>query len=105
MSSKDNRITVKCNLLKNKRIKFIEAVYDTGAKYTCFRASFIDSTLKEDDFQNIECKYLSGFVGNQASVFYKYEVDRLAFGNIDLGRRHVWITFNTEVTEEPNEFH
>ena len=94
----DNRITVQCNILKDKRIKFIEAVYDTGARYTCFHASFLDSSLKEEDFRDVERKALSGFVGNQASIFYKFEVDRFAFGNIDLSSQSVWVTFDPDVT-------
>ena len=98
VNSTYNRVTIQCNILKDNRIKFIEAVYDTGARYTCFHASFINSSLKEEDFKQSECKALSGFVGNQASLFYKYSVDRFAFGNIDLSNQYIWITFDPEVT-------
>lgn len=98
VNSKNNRVTVQCNILKKGRIKFLEAVYDTGARYTCFHASFIDSSLKEEEFKDEECKALSGFVGSQASIFYKFEVDRFAFGNIDLSSQFVWITFDPDVT-------
>ena len=59
---KDNRITVQCNVLKDGKLKFIRAVYDTGAKYSCFRASYISSSLTEDEFIGHEEKLLAGFV-------------------------------------------
>ena len=95
---KDNRITVQCNVIKNKKIKFIRAVYDTGAKYSCFRASYIDSSRSEDEFVGHEKKLLAGFVGATASKFYRFHVDRLALGNVDLGAQDVWVTFDENVT-------
>jgi len=95
---KDNRITVQCNLLGNGRIKFISAIYDTGAKYSCFCASNVYSAIKENNMLNKETKIISGFVGGEAAKFYRIPVDRLAVGNIDLGQQHIWITFDENVT-------
>ena len=94
---KDNRITVQCNMLRSGKLKFIRAVYDTGAKYSCFRASYIDSTLKENDLTGQEEKLLAGFVGTTASKFYRFHVDKFALGNVDLGAQDIWITFDENV--------
>ena len=94
----DNRVVVQCNIVKNGRMKFISAIYDTGARYTCFRASTLSTSLKEADCSGNEEKYLTGFIGTDYSKFYKYEVERLAFGTIDLGKQSIWITFDETVT-------
>ena len=98
MKLKDNRITVQCNILKTGKLKFIRAVYDTGAKYSCFRAAYISSSLCEEDVMGNEEKLLAGFVGVMASKFYRFNVDRLALGNVDLGTQDIWITFDENVT-------
>ena len=91
MKLKDNRITVQCNILKTGKLKFIRAVYDTGAKYSCFRAAYISSSLCEEDVMGNEEKLLAGFVGVMASKFYRFNVDRLALGNVDLGTQDIWM--------------
>lgn len=45
-----------------------------------------------------EEKLLAGFVGVMASKFYRFNVDRLALGNVDLGTQDIWITFDENVT-------
>ena len=95
---KDNRITVQCNIIKNGKLKFIRAVYDTGAKYSCFRASYISSDLNEKELMGHDEKLLAGFVGTTASKFYQFHVERLALGNVDLGAQEIWITFDENVT-------
>ena len=94
----DNRIVVQCNVLRNGKVKFIGAVYDTGAKYSCFRAAYISTGMTENDFLDKEEKLLSGFVKSSASKFYRLQVDRFAVGNIDLGTQDIWITFDERVT-------
>lgn len=94
----DNRVTVQCNILNDHRLKFIDAIYDTGARYTCFQAYLLDSNLLEDGFSDYESKLLSGFVGNDASRFYRFPIERFAFGNIDIGKQDIWITFDERVT-------
>lgn len=94
----NNRVTVQCNVLNNKRMKFIDAIYDTGARYTCFQAYLLDSALEENSCTLLESKCLSGFVGDDVSKFYRYSVEKFAFGNIDLGKQDVWITFDDRVT-------
>lgn len=79
-------------------MRFVSAVYDTGARYTCFRASAIDTGIKEDDCKEFESKYLSGFIGDSFSKFYKYRIDKLAYGTIDLGEQYIWLTFDENVT-------
>ncbi len=94
----DNRVIVQCNIANNGRMRFISAIYDTGARYTCFRASTLNSMLKEESCQGSETKMLGGFIGSGFSKFYKYEVEKFAFGTIDLGKQDVWITFDEAVT-------
>ena len=94
----DNRVVVKCNVIYDERMKFLSAVYDTGARYTCFRANILNAALHESDFRDAESKFLTGFVGDEASKFYRCTVERFAFGNIDLGQQDVWITFDPRVT-------
>ena len=95
---KDNRIIVQCNILNRGKLKFIRSVYDTGAKYSCFRASYIASNMTEKELLGHEEKLLCGFVGVVASKFYRLHVESLAFGNIDLGEQDIWITFDENVT-------
>ena len=95
---KDNRITVQCNMLNSGKLKFIRAVYDTGAKYSCFRASYINSSMTEEEIIGNEEKLLAGFVGTTASKFYRFYVERFALGNVDLGAQDIWITFDENVT-------
>ena len=95
---KDNRITVQCNILKNGKLKFIRAVYDTGAKYSCFRASYIDSAMLEEKIIGHEKKLLAGFVGATVSKFYRFHLEGFALGNVNLGAQDIWITFDENVT-------
>ena len=94
----DNRIVVSCNILNEGKIRFLSVTYDTGARYSCFRADLLSGALKETDCAHAETKYLTGFIGEEASLFYKYRVDKFAFGNIDLGEQSIWITFDDRVT-------
>ena len=95
---RNNRVVVKCTVLNGEKIKFVSAVYDTGARYSCFSANIIDHSLSEKDVEGAEYKMLAGFIGEEASKFYKYEVQQFAFGNIPLGNQSIWITFDEKVT-------
>ncbi len=94
----DNRVVVRCAVLSEKRIKFISAVYDTGARYTCFCANILNPGLSESDLTGSETKNLAGFISDDASKFYKYDVEQFSFGNIVLGNQTIWITFDERVT-------
>lgn len=82
-------------------MSYLELLVDTGAMYTCCNYSCINADLYEKDFSNAEYKVLGGFVdGNEvASKFYRYPVKQFTIGNIDLGERDIWITFDERVTD------
>lgn len=69
-----------------------------GRDTLAFRASTLSAALKETDCVGNEEKLLSGFIGTDYCKFYRYEVERLAFGTIDLGKQSLWITFDEAVT-------
>lgn len=60
----------------------------------------IDEQLKESDVQSLETKYLGGFVRGQAIKFYKYPLRQFTVGNIDIGARCIWITFDDRITDK-----
>ena len=77
---------------------------DTGAKYTCYYAKALDSSLRENQFNNSPTKYLSGFIdngNNKMSVvkYYQYQVSQFTIGNIDLGKQMVWVTFDARAMD------
>lgn len=94
----DNRVIVQCNIVNLRRMRFVSAIYDTGARYTCFRASTLSVALQEESCLGNETKMLGGFIGSEFSKFYKFEVEKFAFGTIDIGKQAVWITFDEAVT-------
>lgn len=96
------RYVVTC-ISNNNVIRVVETIVDTGAKYTCYRASFIDDSLEEKDLVSHQCVDIGGFIGgdNQLSKvrFYRYSVKQFTIGNIDMGNRDIWITFDKKVKD------
>ena len=96
------RYVVTC-ITNQTAVRVVETIVDTGAKYTCYRASFIDDRLKEDDMKNNASINIGGFINGdkqQSKVrFYKYSVKQFTIGNIDLGERVIWITFDDRVKD------
>ncbi len=95
---KNNRVIVHCNIVDKNRMRFLSAVYDTGAKYSCFSSNEISTDISEEDCKGFEKKYIRGFIGNEYSTFYKYHVNKLAIGTINLEAQNIWITFDKAVT-------
>ncbi len=44
------RYVVTC-ITNRDAVRVVETIVDTGAKYTCYRASFIDDELREEDLE------------------------------------------------------
>lgn len=84
-------------------VRMIETIVDTGAKYTCYRASFIDDHLTESDVSESPYVDIGGFVDGDkrknAVRFYRFPVKQFTIGNIDLGGRDIWITFDERVKD------
>ena len=55
------RYVVTC-ITNQTAVRVVETIVDTGAKYTCYRASFIDDRLKEDDMKNNASINIGGFI-------------------------------------------
>lgn len=93
------RYTARC-IVNANGTKFVDFLVDTGAKYTCAGYLSIDSTLKEDDFQDAEFKILGGIVEGYTIKFYKYSIRQFTIGTINLGKRDIWITFDERVSDD-----
>lgn len=96
------RYTVTC-LINNGAVTMVDAIVDTGALYTCYKAEQISDTLTEEQFIDGECRLIGGFVSgrqNQNAVkFYQYFVPQFTIGTIDMGARSVWITFDERISD------
>ncbi len=95
---KDERYSVKC-LIVDKFIKPYKFIVDTGAKFTCCHYEMINIALTEHQMSGCEEKYIGGFVKGDAVKFYKYRIRQFTVGNIDMGTRNIWITFDRRVTD------
>ena len=61
---RNNRVVVKCTVLNGEKIKFVSAVYDTGARYSCFSANIIDHSLSEKYYHSVETSLFSELICN-----------------------------------------
>ena len=98
----EQRYIVTC-ISNSSHIRLLETIVDTGAKYTCYRAGYIDSSLREERFADKQWVDIGGFIDGDSKKnsvrFYKYSVNQFTIGNIDLGNRDVWITFDSRVKD------
>ncbi len=96
------RYVVTC-ITNQRSIRLIETIVDTGAKYTCYQAAFIDDTLVEKDMMDQQSMDIGGFVDGDERKntvrFYRYPVKQFTIGSIDVGARDVWITFDKRVKD------
>ena len=96
------RYTVTC-IINQSVIRLVDTIVDTGAKYTCYRARLIDSSLTEEQMIRNIHKDIGGFVDGErksnAVRFYQYCVKQFTIGNIDLGKRNIWVTFDQRVKD------
>ena len=84
-------------------VRVVETIVDTGAKYTCYRASLIDDELHEEDLGTNQSVEIGGFVSGDEPInkvrFYRYPLRQFTIGSIDLGKRDIWITFDGRVKD------
>ena len=98
MRLRNDRLSVNC-MTYYKYPKITEFVFDTGAKYTCCSYNTIDDGLVEDDFRGGEYKILGGFVSGKAMLFYKLSLKQFTIGNLDIGKKDIWITFDERISD------
>ncbi|MBQ6734329.1 MAG: aspartyl protease family protein [Lachnospiraceae bacterium] len=79
--------------------QIVTFVLDTGAKYTCCRYEEIDDTLREEDFHTAETKLIGGIVNGPAVRLYACNLHQFSVGNIDLGARKIWISFDERLSD------
>ena len=96
------RYVVTC-ITNRDAVRVVETIVDTGAKYTCYRASFIDDELREEDLGTNQSVEIGGFVSADEPInkvrFYRYPLRQFTIGSIDLGKRDIWITFDGRVKD------
>ena len=99
LNHRTNRYIVKC-IVNNKGPKFVDFVVDTGAKYTCCSFLSVDTSMQEADFAKEESKSLGGIVSGEVIKVYKYHISQFTVGTVDMGRRDIWITFDSRVSDD-----
>jgi len=95
---KDERFSVEC-IVYTEKVRIIQYVVDTGAKYTCCNYKEFDKHMKEEEFIECDTKLFGGFIEGSGVKFYKYHVMQFTIGNIDMGEQDIWITFDKRVKE------
>lgn len=98
-SIENNRFSIKCLAVLEKRFVLNNFLVDTGAVITCCKYRYIDQTLKEKDIAGYETKIIGGLVSGSAVKFYRYPLKQFTIGNIDMGEQDIWITFDERVTD------
>ena len=94
----ENRYYIPCIVLTDVPIVH-SFIVDTGAKYTCCSYKTIDFTLNEDSFADADVKILGGIVSGAEIRFYKFHAAQFTVGNISMGERDIWITFDDRVKD------
>ncbi len=97
-SIKDNRYQIQCLAVSDK-IRSAKFVIDTGAKFTCCHYTAINIDILKENLLFYETKFLGGFVKGLPVKFYRYRLKQFTIGNIDLGKRDIWLTFDDRVTD------
>ena len=59
----DNRVIVQCNIANNGRMRFISAIYDTGARFTCFEQVLLTPCLKRKVVREVKRRCLEDLLG------------------------------------------
>lgn len=98
----EQRYIVTC-ITNQTTVRVIETIVDSGAKHTCYRASFVDDALTEESLAGNPHIDIGGFIdGDQIKNtvrFYRFPVKQFTIGNIDLGARDIWVTFDKRVKD------
>ena len=82
-----------------KRVRVIQFVVDTGAKFTCCNYKELNKSLQEEEFSECDVKALGGFIEGDAVKFYRCSLRQFTIGNIDMHIQDIWITFDKQVKE------
>lgn len=92
------RYEVECIAL-SRVIKIQRFIVDTGAMYSCCHYSTIDERLKESEVLNMKTKFFGGLISGVMVKFYEYPLKQFTIGNINMGVRHIWVTFDQRVID------
>ena len=95
---KNDRYVVKC-LIVSEYVTLEKFIVDTGARFSCYNYRIVDGDLCEEQLAGCETKYIGGFVQGETVRFYRYLLKQFAVGNIDMGVRDIWLTFDERVTD------
>ena len=95
---KDERFSVECITLVEK-VRVIQFVVDTGAKFTCCNYKELDKNIHEEEFAGCEIKTIGGFIEGSVVKFYRCGLKQFTIGNIDMHEQDIWITFDKRVKE------
>ena len=83
---KDNRFSILCLAVLEKKFALNAFIVDTGAMITCCKYKFIDKNLQEEDVADSETEIIGGLVRDSAVKFYRYSLKQFTIGNIDMGK-------------------
>lgn len=81
----------------------VEFIVDTGAPSTVCMADSLDFLLQEEDFSQLNYVYLGGYVSGGGDILqsavkhYELAVDNFYVGNLNMGRRRLFVTFDERV--------
>ena len=95
---KDERYSVECIVLLGK-VRVIQFVVDTGARFTCCNYKVFDKSMHEEDFAGCETKTIGGFIEGSVVKFYRCSLKQFTIGNIDMHEQDIWVTFDKRVKE------
>lgn len=93
------RYVVEC-IVVSEMIKISVFTVDTGARFSCCYYIHINDKLKESEVQDLEVKYLGGLIRGHAIKFYRYPLKQFTVGNINTPVKHIWITFDSRITDK-----
>lgn len=81
--------------------KDVQFLIDTGACWTTCHYSSINKFWRESDFSEAPYTYFGGYSGerNIGAKHYKYHLNKFQIGDINLGERDIWVTFDKNVNE------
>ena len=88
-------------ITRHRLTKLVDTIVDTGAIRTCYMAHSIDPELREANLSGSRHKDFGGFVDGEAQRvrFYQYRLAQFTIGNVDMGARDIWITFDTRISD------
>ena len=96
------RYTLTC-IINNDALSLVDTIVDTGAFWTCYKASEISEELSEIQFVDKDFKDIGGFINgtknNNSVRFYRFDVKQFTIGTVDLGSQTIWITFDDRIND------